>query len=175
MVQCRSQIDSFLLNYYRITDGPWGPALMLFSRRSLITALLVTCFVTHPSFAETKRTVAPGRDSRCVDLLKECFAYSDDERSDCFHASGTHSFCAGADLGTLAMRRWSMSPVQNPSLESAPALLGPRLIDGECVNNFDNKWSAELVNGDITADSVRALTATLNSCNRQAPFELMRP
>lgn len=125
--------------------------------------------------AETKKIAAPTVNNRCVDLVKECFAYADDARSDCFHASGTHSFCNGTALGTLAMKRWSMSSVQNPSLESAPALLGPRLVDGDCVNNFDNKWSSELVKGDVSTDSVKALTASLDACNRQVPFDLMRP
>ncbi|MBN8550465.1 MAG: hypothetical protein J0M12_14215 [Deltaproteobacteria bacterium] len=126
--------------------------------------------------AESAKTLRPSSDRQCADLVKECFAYSDSERSDCFHSAGTHSFCAGSALGDLAMKRWSMSSNQNPTLDQAPALLGPKVVDGDCVSNFDNKWSGALVQGAISADATTQLTQTLNACNRsELPSDLMRP
>jgi hypothetical protein len=126
------------------------------------------------AFAEAKKsTVAAER--QCADLIKECFAYSGTERSDCFHAAGTHSFCSRSTLGNLAMKRWSMSPVQNPSLDSSPALLGPKVVDGDCIYNFDNNLSGALVKGDYSAEAIKKFSATLDTCNREMPTDFMRP
>lgn len=138
-------------------------------------ALLASAFLIQPASATAKKFVTNGSQRQCADLIKECFAYSDEERSDCFHAAGAHSFCAGSSLGTLAMKRWSMSPVRNPALDTAPAFLGPQVVDGECVNNFDNNWSGALVKGDYSADSLQSFETTLDSCNRKMPVDMMRP
>lgn len=143
-------------------------------KSTVLVSLITLTFGTF-TLAETKGSAAPSAEGRCSELIKECFAFADNARSDCFHAAAGHTFCSGSNLGTLAMKRWSMSPVQNPALESAPAFLGPRLIDGDCVNNFDNKWSGLLVKGDVSSDSIKALNATLDTCNREVSNELSRP
>jgi len=115
-------------------------------------------------------------ERQCADLIKECFAYSGNERSDCFHAAGGHSFCTGSALGDLAMKRWSMSPIQNPALEQSPAFLGPKVVDGECIRNFDNNWSGALVSGTFSVEANKNLVETLNSCNRaELPVDFTRP
>lgn len=137
-------------------------------------AALVVC--VQSSQAETTKYLRISSDRQCADLVKECFAYSGSERSDCFHTAGTHSFCAGSPLGDLAMKRWSMSANQNPSLEQSPALLGPKVVDGACVGNFDNNWSGALVKGDFSAEATKHLSETINSCNRaEMPTDFMRP
>lgn len=139
-------------------------------------AVLALTFCVQSARAESGRLLRISSDRQCADLVKECFAYSGNERSDCFHSAATHSFCTGSALGDLAMKRWSMSANQNPSLEQSPALLGPKVVDGSCVGNFDNNWSGALVKGDISADSTKRISETLNSCNRtEMPTDFMRP
>jgi hypothetical protein len=114
-------------------------------------------------------------DTRCSDFIKECFAYADAQLSDCFHAAARNSSCDGTALGELAMKRWTMSPVRNPSLDTSPALLGPKVVDGDCIGNFDNNWSGALVKGDTSRESVQSLDEALDACNRQMPVDMMRP
>lgn len=140
-------------------------------------AAVAALFVASPAFAAdtVKGATLNLSESRCSDLIKECFAYADVQRSDCFHAASKNSSCHATELGELAMKRWSMSPVRNPSLDSSPALLGPKVVDGDCIANFDNNWSGALVKEDISRESLESLDEALAACNRQMPVDMMRP
>ena len=47
---------------------------------------------------------------QCVSLMRECFSYHGYNRSNCFFTTATHPFCDGSELGSLAYRRWVLSP-----------------------------------------------------------------
>ena len=136
-----------------------------------IAALAVT---TAPALAQS-RAASKDFQNPCASLIKECFAYGGVERSNCFYASGNHSFCKSSDLGKLALKRWSMSVERSPGLDSAPAFLGPNVVDGDCVSNFDAQWSSALVKGDISISTSKSLTRNLDTCTRALGDNLMRP
>ena len=136
--------------------------------RNLTAALLFVCATS--AVAE----VRPEGSSPCEDLVKECFAYSDTHLANCFFTAGRHPFCEGTLLGKLAARRAAMSPVLGLR-DTAPALTGPQLIDTECIANFDSQLSARLIEGDGSAETLRHLEATLESCVRAPANELLRP
>ena len=121
--------------------------------------------------------VAPAHseDQRCVDLVKECFAYLKSDRDTCFKAVSKHSFCAGSLIAPLATKRWELSPLLPSGVEMGPAFLGPQLVDQACLANFDNTWSAALVQGNISADAVGTLTTTLSSCAKVPASEIVHP
>lgn len=111
----------------------------------------------------------------CAELVRECFAYTKLERTSCFYASAHHSFCATSKLGRLAMKRWEMSPEQDPGLEAAPALMGPRLIDSQCLQRFDTQLASALANDTLASKAMLSLEEVLNSCIKTTADGLMRP
>ena len=136
----------------------------------LVGAILGCCPVSVSAEKQTSPSFG-----QCNELIKECFAYGVTERSTCFYSAGSHTFCRGSDIGRLAMQRWSMSSVRRPGLESAPAFLGPNIVDGDCIANFDARWSALLLDGDTSLATIHDLTTTLKTCSRTTTEDLMRP
>ena len=119
---------------------------------------------------------ATDTQSKCTELVKECFAYSQEaERTNCFYTSAKHPYCSGSRLADLAMKRWSLSSETPESGEGASALLGPELVDKSCLSNFDSAWSARLVQGDESADTIRTLSGQLSSCSAEPALEGIRP
>ncbi|RMG42615.1 MAG: hypothetical protein D6719_06070 [Candidatus Dadabacteria bacterium] len=113
--------------------------------------------------------------SQCSELIKECFVSSDTERTNCFYSSATHPFCEGTALGKLAFKRWAMSPDRSSGKQPPPALLGPQLVDKNCLMNFDNSWSSALVKGGLGQARIKSLDQKLESCRKEISIELTRP
>lgn len=134
--------------------------------------LLAACSAV--ALADISNTVEIQFDSQCAGLVKECFAYDTNERANCFYSSSTHPFCEGTALGKLAYKRWSMSPVKLP-MHDAPGLLGPQLIDGECISSFDNQWFGRIVDTSLSSDQLQKLESTLDSCKKKELPSLPRP
>ncbi|MBX7144387.1 MAG: hypothetical protein K1X79_08060 [Oligoflexia bacterium] len=132
--------------------------------KQFLLLTLCSLIAASPSFAQP-----------CSDLIRECFAYTKVERTACFYASAKHSFCAGSSLGRLALKRWEMSPEQDPGLAEAPALLGPRLIDPPCIDRFDTQFSAALSEGTPALKAINSLDQVLTSCTKATAEGLMRP
>lgn len=118
---------------------------------------------------------AVAQTSKCNDLVKECYAYNQDERSNCFYTAANHPFCANSKLGDLVAKRWSMAPATNLPSDSYDALVGPELVDRTCVENFDGSLSGMLVNSVISNESIKILTAQLESCRTAKQIDLSRP
>ena len=113
-------------------------------------------------------------DADCASLVVECLAYQDPQYGDCLMSASRHPYCAEESLGKLAQKRWSMNPNRG-GFEEAPALTGPKLINKECLKNFDGKFSAVLVAGSLSTESIQELNRALDQCNQATPEELMRP
>ena len=120
-------------------------------------------------------TAVQAEDQRCVDLVKECFAYLKSDRDTCFKVVSKHSFCAGSPIAPLASKRWELSPILPSGVEMGPAFLGPQLVDQACLANFDNTWSAALVQGNVSAGSVEMLGTTLANCAKVPASEIVHP
>lgn len=112
---------------------------------------------------------------KCAELVRECFSYEGVERSTCFHASAKHSFCVSGALGNLARLRWEMSPIQHQGLEDASALSGPRVLDSECIKQFDTQLSSSMLSAAITEKQIQRLTAVLKGCESSLADSVIRP
>lgn len=107
----------------------------------------------------------------CSEVVRACLALTGNERSNCFHESAEAQSCSGKELGSLAFRRWAMDS-SNPAGQEVMGLLGPQLVDSECLANFDNQLSSSLILGDTSGATITALSARLDSC-RQSPADQM--
>ena len=112
---------------------------------------------------------------QCAQLVKECFASSGVERSNCFFSRAKHPFCEGTKLGKLTYRRWIMSPVRANGPESPSEFLGPHLVDQHCLSNFDNTWLSTLIEPEFLADDIDKLETALKSCTKEISHQLTRP
>lgn len=164
----------FRLIHFRSTPS----ALYAFARTVfVVTAISVTA--AAPAAAQQSdrgpsRTAGALNSSECRELLKECFAYAKEIRSHCFYSAAKHLFCQGSPLGQLAFKRWSFSG--RPSdLHDAAALLGPEIVDQECVANFDNLFSGDLIKKDLSREEIGALSVRLGNCRRTETIDLSRP
>lgn len=93
----------------------------------------------------------------CVELITECFALGDEEKGLCFKDSAENLFCKKIALSKLAEKRGSFLT-----------------INKGCIENFDNLFSAKLLQGKIHEQEVNKLSATLESCRTETPIELNR-
>lgn len=141
---------------------------------SLVSSVLL---ISSATWALPEETTVPSLQysEQCADQIKECFASTETERSGCFFTSAQHPFCEGTALGKLSYQRWSMSPNKPGGLEVAPEFLGPRLVNGECLKNFDSEWSSALIKGGLTQKRMDELSAALEACAKDVSNELMRP
>ena len=102
--------------------------------------------------------------NECVELLKECFAYSAEERNACIRDSSENVFCQGSKLSNLAKKRWHFLASNFATQESKSAFNEPRLTDKSCIENFDNLFSAKLIQGSIDEAEIKKLSSALDSC-----------
>ena len=152
--------------------------------RRLSLLAIVAAGIGSSALAETRSNVSPSLQdlisrgaepaNPCGDLVRECFAYSGQHFENCIHVSSDHPFCERTALGGLIQKRWQMAPSQ-PSLDGVPGFLGPRMVNRECVKNFDIQLSARLGSGDLTNEVVQSLTQSLNACSQEVPADLLRP
>ena len=119
-------------------------------------------------------TARPSSKGACAELIKECFAYRGDEQTTCFSASSRHPFCQGSELGSLAAKRYSMTPSVAPGEENAPGFMGPNLIDKDCLANFDSQFSGALINGSTSPDAITQLGNALDTCRVDISNDILR-
>lgn len=127
------------------------------------------------SGAMTIETSSATEADRCEELVKECFAAAIDQRESCLHTVSTRPQCVSSEVGTLLSKRLQFSEVKPSDADLGPAFLGPQIINRRCVESFDTSWSAALVKGDLSADAVKALSASLDQCATHEDNPLPRP
>ena len=133
--------------------------------------VLAALTVTTTAAADAGR---PSSKGACAELIKECFAYRGDEQTTCFAASSRHPFCQGSELGSLAAKRYTMTPSVAPGEENAPGFMGPNLIDKDCLANFDSQFSAALINGSTSLDAISQLSNALDTCRVDISNDILR-
>lgn len=145
--------------------------------RNIFAILIFTLLVNGTQVAaETQPSVESLEPiSQCAELLKDCFGFSDAERSQCFFSSARHPFCEGSELGKLTYKRWSMSQNKIGGEDAPAAFLGPQVVDGDCVQNFDNQWSSAILKGEVSSETLTTLSARLEACKKDTSLELLRP
>ena len=141
-------------------------------------ALTMFIFVTQSAWATDSRTTGistPDVIGKCAVELENCFSRTNLSRNDCFFEITEKSPCQNTQLGNLAYKRWVFSAAHTPGKDTPPSLLGPGLVDGNCVNNFDNQWLSDLVREDYSKETITALDRKLESCRQSSSQELLRP
>lgn len=136
--------------------------------------LWLTSSVTVLLVATSSQLVAD-ESLACVDLVKECFAQTGSARDVCFNSAATHSGCRDSETGKLAASRAEMSALVPDDGEAGPSLLGPDLVDRECIRNFDSSWMASVVKGPPSAETTSHLRKALQACARKSASDVMRP
>jgi hypothetical protein len=137
----------------------------------------LVCGLNVASAAPSKaaRVADPAKEKACVDVVRNCFARAGQDRSSCFYSSSRNVQCEGTDTGRLSYKRWALDPVPAGNAEPPPAFMGPRLVDQECVSNFDNRWSSMLIKSDEAVASTPQLEAQLESCYKTVSIDIARP
>ncbi|MCB0352929.1 MAG: hypothetical protein KDD64_05365 [Bdellovibrionales bacterium] len=119
----------------------------------------------------------PEPTKQCAQLVKDCFSAEDKDRSNCFFSASRHPFCEGTSLGKVTYQRWIMSPYHTGIDQDAPGFLGPRLVDKECLANFDSQFMGKLLDAENSAalELFSGLEAELLKCSKEISQELTRP
>lgn len=113
--------------------------------------------------------------TQCLDRIRECFGYSGSQRSQCFYACANHSPCTGTTAGRLSLKRWALTPNNVPEADPTHGFSGPQMVDRECLANFDNQWSSELIKGRMSGDDFARLENKLEACRHSPANEILRP
>jgi hypothetical protein len=166
-----------------------------------INYLKISCYIFALALLLPRALFAAHNDSQvtqsgekesvqCVSLLRECFSYHGYNRSNCFFTTATHPFCDGSELGSLAYRRWVLSPGSESAKEDSTgetilpsghsetavqAFLGPQIVDRACIEKSDELLQSSLRIDSIALDTVRKIAAGLEGCRRDLGLELRRP
>jgi hypothetical protein len=148
---------------------------MALTSRSLIrSALIIWCAVVpHVSLAAPSSALPTGTMKACSELLRECMTAQDDGRTACLQNSASDERCAGTELARLAFMRGTASAGSGG--DDSLALLGPQFIDKDCLNGFDNQFSADLIRGVISRDETNGLIERLEACRKDGAEEVFRP
>jgi len=143
-----------------------------FLKNSCIFVVLLCSLMALPSVSEALDTSLPvealdsqGPLQQCADVLKECFVQKGYQKNQCFFSRGQHPFCEGTVLGKLALKRWTFSQNER-NISQFHALSGPRMVDTECLNRFENRWSASLLNEQTPPAVYQQLLSSLDECAR---------
>jgi hypothetical protein len=113
--------------------------------------------------------------SSCEQRLQDCFVSASEQRDSCLQTVAASSACTFSSLGALVAKRAQFTGVQLSPEEQGPAFLGPQIINRRCVNNFDTAWSASLVKGPLSQETINRLSKSLDECAPADSTTLPRP
>lgn len=120
----------------------------------LTSALICTMFLSIDSATAS---------SPCEELITTCFVSSPADRDECIQTAATTSICETSPLHPLVSKRAQFATIRDIPQEG-PAFLGPQIVDQRCLSQFDTTWSAALVNGSLSRESLSSLSAALDDC-----------
>jgi hypothetical protein len=148
--------------------------------KKLILLSLLCLVIQTKAFANDEKEMRASFNPKfspdqCSVLLVECFAFDDQEKSSCIKEISDNVFCKGSDLGKLAKKRWVFlaSNMANQDEQAIPQT-DTRLIDKSCMDNFDNLFSAKLLQGAIDKAEAKQLSGALDACKKDNQIELNR-
>ena len=140
---------------------------MNYSRFVIAAAGFIVCM---PSLVSQAETVVS-----CQEMVKACFVSATEQRDSCIQTAAASSACESSEIGALVKKRAQFTGLQQSSEDQGPAFLGPQIINRRCVNNFDTAWSAALVQGPLTNDSISRFSQALDTCATSEKTTLPRP
>ena len=121
---------------------------------TLTSALIATMLLSINSAAAS---------STCEELITTCFVASPADRDECIQTASATSTCETSALHPLISKRAQFATIKDFPQEG-PAFLGPQIVDQRCLSQFDTTWSAALVNGSLSRESLSSLSAALDEC-----------
>lgn len=133
----------------------------------IVSALMLSAF-------SSPQTDSPA-ESACLGQVKSCFAFSEDDRDLCFQRAASAEECRDDVHGQLAAKRATFSSIAPEGTDDTVTAPDANLIDRECVQNFDNFWLSNIVNGSLSQDTLDNLHGLLAACTKSPSFEMMRP
>jgi hypothetical protein len=101
--------------------------------------------------------------STCEELVTECFVAAPEVRDGCIQTASATAECERSSIHTLVSKRAQFAPIKDLP-HDGPAFLGPQIVDQRCLAQFDTRWSAALVNGTFSRESLSSLSAALDQC-----------
>lgn len=113
--------------------------------------------------------------SSCEERIRDCLVSASEQRDSCLQTVAASSACASSSLGALVAKRAQFTGVQLSAEEHGPAFLGPQIINRRCVDNFDTAWSASLVKGPLSQETITRLSKSLDECAPADSTTLPRP
>ena len=125
-----------------------------------------THFLTLTSvlIATTLLSIASAEaSSTCEELITTCFVSSPEDRDECIQTASVTTTCEASTIHALVSKRAQFATIKDTPQEG-PAFLGPQIVDQRCVSQFDTTWSAALVNGSLSRESLSSLSAALDEC-----------
>lgn len=148
-----------------------------------IIFLIASILFANPAIAEApvslENMLVTSKDSstteQCKEIVKQCFVSDINEMSKCFFTSAKHDFCDGTDLGSLVFKRWAMSPHKVNGIQAPSALLGPQLVNQDCLRDFENMLSVTLQQENVSSSGIANLSEKLDSCSQEISDQLARP
>ena len=144
---------------------------MKHTTKTTLLALSCAGLFTASAGAETQQDLV--ETQTCGDIVKECFMHSGAKKANCFYTKSQQHVCETSDLGRLIFKRWSYSNSQ-PADAVGMALLGPQIMDQECLERFDLSLSTALLSENVPA-KYESFSEALDACSRETPQELARP
>ncbi|RIL11576.1 MAG: hypothetical protein DCC75_02050 [Proteobacteria bacterium] len=144
-------------------------------KRALRTSIFVPALLMAVSATNLHAENPTSKLAACADQLKGCLILSGQQKSDCLFKFSSNETCKNSSWGKIADKRWQFEPGFGNDMESAPALLGPQLVNKECLQNFDNQLSAELIRGEPARSTLSRLDKQLDNCAASSVDELLRP
>lgn len=121
---------------------------------ALSTALFMSALLLSSSAAAS---------STCEELIITCFVSAPAERDECIQTAAAYSACETSRIHSLVAKRAQFATMKQIP-EEGPSFLGPQIVDRRCVTKFDTTWSASLVNGSGSQESLNSLSAALDEC-----------
>jgi len=113
--------------------------------------------------------------SSCEERIQDCLVSASEQRNSCLQTAAASATCTSSRVGSLVTKRAHFTGIQLSPEEQGPAFLGPQIINRRCVDNFDSAWSASLVKGAISQETINRLTASLDECAPADGTTLPRP
>jgi hypothetical protein len=114
-------------------------------------------------------------ESACTFEIKRCFALSDTARDACFQNTSKGGSCLNSREAALAAKRASFTSAVSDSTDDTSSTPEAKIINRECVKNFDNLWLSNIVNGPLSEDTISNLNTMLDGCALTSPNDIMRP
>lgn len=109
--------------------------------------------------------------ANCQVLLQECFLKDRAERSSCLDQAIREKSCNQSEVASLIQERLSLTGVNYGNSDS----LGIDTVDHNCIKNFDDTISLELIKGSIGSETLVNLREKLSGCAQRASIDLFRP